>query len=454
VIQPMLDLDRAGFLQFRVSVENMVTDGDLRWADLIIFCRNVEHYYHATLEKIIEKNIPFIYDIDDNFYEIPLELELGVYHRDPDRLEMMSYYIKYARLVRVYSDPVYQRCIELNANTIKVAAPINWSLIEPPVERIPDKVRIVYATSRTHDHLSKIFLPPLQEVVNQHAGQVDVYFWGTIPETVKNQPGFNYLAPVPNYNRFLKEFSRRGFDIGLAPLLDDIFYRSKTNNKFREYGAAQIAGIYSDVDVYRSCVVHGETGLLVANDPQCWYEGLNSLIESPTLCRHIQQQAYQFTQAHYTQIQFDAVWKSHLEMVLENSTRVVDLPPLPKRVKEPKKNRKKLDTLAVPRRSFWKRLWGLRKKPMNVIYDQNMAKIRVRQEYLRNIHSVMYNYLSVAYNYLSMAYNYLSVAYNYLSVGYNYASIYYNRVTMRLRIIKINFNMYINMLRVNILKRL
>ena len=51
-----------------------------------------------------------------------------------------------------------------------------------------------------------------------------------------------------------------GWAIGLAPLRDSAENRAKTNNKYREYAALGIPGIYSDMPVYASSVRHGETG--------------------------------------------------------------------------------------------------------------------------------------------------------------------------------------------------
>ena len=81
-------------------------------------------------------------------------------------------------------------------------------------------------------------------------------------------PNVHHHGLICRYDRYLRRFSRGGYDIGLAPLPDDAFYRSKTNNKFREYGASGIAGIYSHNEVYAHCVEHEVSGLLVANETE------------------------------------------------------------------------------------------------------------------------------------------------------------------------------------------
>src|SRR5208282_2814412 len=146
-------------------------------------------------------------------------------------------------------------------------APVDLSLVPPERgTRPPGPIKIVYATSRTQDPLCAMFLPALARILSRYAGRVEAHFWGCRPPQFKSLPNVRHHGLICQYDRYLRRFSRAGYDIGLAPLPDDVFYRSKTNNKFREYGASGIAGIYSHNDVYSQCVQEGVSGLLVAND--------------------------------------------------------------------------------------------------------------------------------------------------------------------------------------------
>ena len=120
---------------------------------------------------------------------------------------------------------------------------------------------------------------------------------------------------------FPREVARSGFDVGLAPLLDDVFHRSKTNNKYREYGACRIAGVYSDVSVYASCVRHGETGLLVPSRPGAWFEAVARLVEEPGARERIQQQAREDVRSRHSQDETEAVWLEEIERVWADRER-------------------------------------------------------------------------------------------------------------------------------------
>jgi glycosyltransferase involved in cell wall biosynthesis len=67
------------------------------------------------------------------------------------------------------------------------------------------------------------------------------------------------------------------FDIGLAPLIDSVFNRSKSAIKAMEYAALGIPVIASDVDPYRDFVIDGVTGYLVRKDHE-WSKRLFELV--------------------------------------------------------------------------------------------------------------------------------------------------------------------------------
>ena len=57
------------------------------------------------------------------------------------------------------------------------------------------------------------------------------------------------------------------------------FNRYKSDIKFLDYGVLGIPGVYSNVGPYPASVVHEQTGLLVANQPEAWFAALSRLIE-------------------------------------------------------------------------------------------------------------------------------------------------------------------------------
>ena len=322
VITPLSDLNKSGRITARITVETFVKKRDIEWCDLVVLCRNTHPNIAGWFLQILKLGKPYIYDIDDNFFDIPANTPVGKYHREPSRIRMLREYIKLAQLVRVYSSPMYERVQKQNQNIVMVTAPIDLRLIQPiskPVERQP--VRLVYATSRAVDHLAGIFKPALMRILEEYQEGIEVHFLGYNPPEFRRYHNVYFQSMMFDYESYLKAFSSAGYDIGLAPLLNDVFHRSKTNNKFREYGACHIAGIYSNVDVYSSCVTNKLTGCLVENTSDAWYEAMSTLIQNADLRLQIKEQAYDFVRKNYSQETFASLWDQQITSILQHPIR-------------------------------------------------------------------------------------------------------------------------------------
>jgi glycosyltransferase involved in cell wall biosynthesis len=365
VVQPMLDLHRARKIRFSAVLDALPFVRRIQGKDLVIFCRNTEPAYRGYLDKVRLAGIPFIYDLDDNLFEINEESEVGRFHQNPERQAMLAEYVRAADLVRVYTPAVRSRCQTLNPNTVLVSAPLDWRLIRTPPRQggTSRPVKIVYSTSRTDDQLWQIFWESVQKVIAAYGSHVEVYFWGSAPVQLAGEKGIRWIPMTRSYSRFLPAFSASGFDIGLAPLPDDAFHRSKTNNKFREYSACGIAGIYSRSDVYTGCVSDHQTGLLVDNDPDSWYRALVELIENDGLRTSIQNDARRYALEHYSQDEFNRTWFEQISILLVKHTTQPEPAPIPAVVEQaqPTAERPAQVSLAGFYRKYYHRLVTLSK---------------------------------------------------------------------------------------------
>ena len=314
IVKPLVALHEAGRVRAWVTLESMASPRDVQEADLVVFCRNVRPDRAELLRTAVAAGVPVLYDLDDNFFELPPESASGRAFAQPEQLAMLTEYLTAASLVRVYSRPLLARAGLLNSHVEMVAGAVDLGQVRRPAKSPGGPLKLIYATSRLDDSLGRIFLPALRRLMDEEGPRVEAHFWG--PRPPAELPAVRHHAVVHDYDRFLRRFSAAGFEIGLAPLADDVFHRSKTNTKFREYGACGIAGVYSDVEVYSDCVRHGETGLLVANDAEAWYRALRQLVDDADLRRKIQQQARVEIEEHYSQEKFEAVFLRQIEQLV------------------------------------------------------------------------------------------------------------------------------------------
>jgi glycosyltransferase involved in cell wall biosynthesis len=319
VINPLLGLEHSGHIHLRVALEWNAQESDLDWSDLVVFSRNRDPQQSRWLRYCLEHHIPVIYDLDDNFFSIPDGYDFSS-NLEAAQLQTVTTYLKTASLVRVYATRMQQLAGQYNPSVALVTPPLDWSAIQNPPEKPAGPIKIIYATSRVSDPLAALFLPAIKEILKAYAHQVEMHFWGYTPDEMRGYPNVHFKPLTLNYRRYLRSLSRAGFEIGLAPLIDDEFHNSKTNTKYREYGAIRAAGIYSDTELYRACVQPGQTGLLVKNDPDEWQAALTTLIEDQLLRRKIQEQAYQYVRSRYTKEQFESIWLEQLSAVQRNFT--------------------------------------------------------------------------------------------------------------------------------------
>jgi glycosyltransferase involved in cell wall biosynthesis len=125
-------------------------------------------------------------------------------------------------------------------------------------------------------------------------------FFGFLPRALEGRPEISHVPWRSSYEEYRRTLDGLDWDAGLAPLRDLGFNRCKSNNKYREYAAAGIAGIYSDAAIYRESVIDRETGLLVPHaSEQAWYEAILELATDAGLRRSIQNAAFADVKANY-----------------------------------------------------------------------------------------------------------------------------------------------------------
>jgi glycosyltransferase involved in cell wall biosynthesis len=316
IIKPMLALERQGLVRFRLMLQPYFRPSDLNGVDVVQFCRNVDPRYAAILDCVRARRIPYTYELDDDLFAVPPGTEDGVFYNDPLKVVMLERFLHSAALVRVYSRQLVERVHPYTQRVVQVSPLVDWARMQPspPLQQGP--VKIVYATSRRDDYLYSIFTPAALELLRRYPTQIALYFWGFQPPEFADLPNVHYFKYIANYDRYLSQFARQGFEIGLAPLVDDEFHRSKTDTKFREYGACAIAGVYSRALVYTNVVQDGQTGLLVDNTPAAWLEALIHLVEDRALRQRIGQAAQQDVRMRYDPQRFHETWMAHIRQVL------------------------------------------------------------------------------------------------------------------------------------------
>jgi hypothetical protein len=324
-LRPLSAIESAGDIALRLRRAQDWKIADVAWADVLVFYRNQERADLDALYSARQAGKAIIYEIDDNFFEISLGLPLGRWHRDPVRLHALKRFLQMSDVVRVYSEAMRDQAAAFGAPVDLIRSYFDRKLIlglKPRERRPGDPVRIAFATGRSADPaLERAMMIALERVTETHGDRVEVSFWRKPPGVLAKRRNVAVMNPVPNYERFVQSFYQRGFDIGVAPVLDDVFHNSKTNNKYREYGGCGVAGVYSNVRLYRACVTHGENGLLADNTAESWTACLESLIRDTTVRERIVKAAQADVFSAYTFENAVTDWRRHLQQAISANTK-------------------------------------------------------------------------------------------------------------------------------------
>lgn len=274
----------------------------------VIFLRVSHPQWRWVVDYLRERRLSFDYLIDDNFYEISSRVDPhnGPLYDHPATHAALTHYIANARTTIVFSHPFADEIRRRvpGANVRYVSPPVDLALFDrycgARSQHNEGILRVGYATT-PRAWLSPFITEIVRQTVARLGERVEFDLMGWWPSELASHSRVRTFDAISDYEAYVRFVADRGWDIGISPLGDSLFENCKTNNKFREYGAARIPAIYSDVPLYRSCVQHGVTGWLEPNDPLTWSSRIASLATNRDLIQRVADAAYHVVASEYPQ---------------------------------------------------------------------------------------------------------------------------------------------------------
>lgn len=153
-----------------------------------------------------------------------------------------------------------------------------------------DIVKIGYFSgSISHNENFELIKPAVKQLLTKYSNiQLHIVGILDIPEDMKPFENQIVTHDYVDWDKLPALISE--VDINLAPLVDSIFNRAKSEIKWIEAALVKVPTVASNIGAFSDAVVDGETGLL-ATDEQ-WFDKLETLVLSPELRQKIADAAY------------------------------------------------------------------------------------------------------------------------------------------------------------------
>lgn len=272
-----------------------------------LFVRCGDPGLKVWIKLLRRANHPYLYYLDDNFWEILGDSPVARYYREPPVRQSLEFAVAHAHKVLTNSE-VLSSYLHRFSTRLHVLPPFfDFALIDGCVREETEEFRIGFAGSVTRRDDLALIGSVIQPVLDRIPNAV-FEFCGAMPLGVQGGPRVRFFEHTSRYTDFIRFQARRNWAIGLAPLQDTSANRAKTNNKYREYGACGIAGIYSDMPPYQGSVEPMVTGLLAEPSREAWLSAIMQLALDPAQRERIAKSAEQDVRAKFCVKAVAGVW--------------------------------------------------------------------------------------------------------------------------------------------------
>lgn len=299
--------------------DTIFKENDVFWTSYFSDDRNAGAIFYNR-DKYKKK---VIIDLDDNYLDVPeSNLSYEKYKAGTKDRAFLSTILYFADALTVSTEPLKQRLLEHfrsvevpdkkiyvipNMNDIK-----DW--VFPLAEKEKDKIVIGYSGSNSHQDDLKMVMPSIAKIMKKYKNVHFQLIGAIAKDKVKEyfgRAGFDddclsrigLLPATPTFKEFPEYLLSQKWDIGIAPLVDTAFTRSKSHIKWMEYSMMKIPTVASRVYPYfmdignRKTIQHGETGYTVRDNE--WEKYLSKLIEDKTLREDIGMAAYEYVRDNW-----------------------------------------------------------------------------------------------------------------------------------------------------------
>lgn len=263
-------------------------------SQIIIYRTPYSEQFKQLIELAHKYNKPVFYDIDDLVYDTSYTDQLD-YVKTLGKEEKEAYdsgVRSYGKLMEL-CDAFITSTTDLKNELLKLGKPVYLnrnlaseeliSISEQAIAKtIKDKKKIkigYFSGSITHNENFDLIRSAILKILKEFP-QTELHLVGhlTIPDEMKNYKKQLIVHDFLDWTLLPSLVAE--MDINLAPLVDNVFNRAKSEIKWLEAALVGVTTVASDIGSFSEIITNETTGVLVADG--MWYEQLKDLIDNKT----------------------------------------------------------------------------------------------------------------------------------------------------------------------------
>ena len=184
----------------------------------------------------------------------------------------------------------YQSKVLLNRNLASDELISISSQFLKDYSQVSDVVKIGYFSgSISHNENFELIKPAIKQLLKKYSN-VQLHIVGILDIPKDMKPFENQIVThdYVDWDKLPALISE--VDINLAPLVDSIFNRAKSEIKWIEAALVKVPTVASKIGAFSDMVIDGETGLLATDDK--WFDKLEALVLAPESRQKLAESAY------------------------------------------------------------------------------------------------------------------------------------------------------------------
>lgn len=359
VLSPLSQLDSKGMAEVIMLQENELGSDKAvnacMWADLLVFQRPATEAWFKFI-KLCRRNGKLIvsdYD-DDPFNTSPLNpyyqyigieeyaiqwpdgtkemlwsegmvspdgskifnIERNINHRD-----MFHLNFKKSDMVTCTTETLRESFLKINPNVTVLPNLIDFSFF-PQVPQINKReVRIGWQGGCSHYEDLYMIKNVLARILDKHSNAKLVFFGDMRFKSLFNKcnPSQVEWHPWVSHSAYPYKLALLNLDIGLCPLVDNVFNRNKSAIKWMEYSAMKYATVASDIPPYKGVLEHDRTALLVPESEDAWFDAIDELVRDKYKRVRLAQNAYDCVHSLHNMENHTHLWHDAYDKLMKGN---------------------------------------------------------------------------------------------------------------------------------------